>query len=47
MGTSKGDFVGVSSRTLALLELGELQRAKIKAVPLSDVDAKAVQMAYY
>jgi hypothetical protein len=41
-GTSKGDFVGVSSRTLTAFEQSELQRELDKIeLPLSDVDAKA------
>jgi hypothetical protein len=41
-GSSNGDFVGVSSRTLTAFEQNELQKELDKIeLPLSDVDAKA------
>lgn len=41
-GTSKGDFTGVSSRTLTAFEQSELQKELDKIeLPLSDVNAKA------
>lgn len=41
-GTSKGDFVGVSSRPLNAFEQNELQKELDKIeLPLSDIDAKA------
>jgi hypothetical protein len=41
-GTSNGDFVGVSSRTLTAFEQNELQKELDKIeLPLSDVNAKA------
>jgi hypothetical protein len=41
-GTSNGDFVGVTDRTLSAFEQAELQKELDKIeLPLSDVNAKA------